>query len=166
MRIGIISDTHDQVARTRAAVHQLVDSGALALIHCGDITIPDVVYELAPLPSHFVFGNCDFELAELRAAIQAIDGICLEQGGLIELGGRRLAVTHGDSHRELAGLTARRPDYLFSGHTHQALDVLQNGTRFINPGALHRASRWTVGLLDLASGRFEHLVVEAARTGG
>lgn len=161
MRIGIISDTHDQVARTRAAVHRLADSGARALIHCGDITIPDVVYELAPLPSHFVFGNCDFDLAELRAAIEAIDGICLEKGGLIELGGRRLAVTHGDSHRELAELTARRPDYLFSGHTHQALDVLRDDTRFINPGALHRASRWTVGLLDLASGRLEQLTIGA-----
>ena len=122
MRIGIISDTHDQVARTRAAVHRLADSGARALIHCGDITIPDVVYELAPLPSHFVFGNCDFDLAEL---------------------------------------TARRPDYLFSGHTHQALDVLRDDTRFINPGALHRASRWTVGLLDLASGRLEQLTIGA-----
>ncbi len=165
MRIGIISDTHDQVARTRAAVRVLVDSGARALIHCGDITIPDVVYELAPLPSHFVFGNCDFDLPELRAAIQAIDGTCLERGGLIELGGRRLAVTHGDSHRELAELTGQRPDFLFSGHTHKADDTVREGTRFINPGALHRASQWTVGLLDLATGRFEHLVVDRSPMG-
>ncbi|MHB1561129.1 MAG: metallophosphoesterase family protein [Isosphaeraceae bacterium] len=165
MRIGILSDTHDQIARTRAAVRLLVDSGARTLIHCGDITIPEVVYEMAPLPSHFVFGNCDFDLPELRAAIQAIDGTCLEKGGLIELGGCRLAVTHGDSHRELAGLTARRPDYLFAGHTHKAADVVREGTRFINPGALHRASRWTVGVLDLDSGRFEHLVVGSSPMG-
>ncbi len=161
MRIGILSDTHDQVARTRAAVRLLVDSGARALIHCGDITIPDVVHELAPLPSYFVFGNCDFDLAELRTAVQAIDGTCLEAGGLIELHGRRLAVTHGDSSRELARLTGQRPDYLFSGHTHQAADTVRDGTRFNNPGALHRASRWTVALLDLASGRFEHLTLDS-----
>ena len=137
----------------------LVNSGAEALIHCGDITIPEVVYELAPLPSYFVFGNCDFDLDELRRAIASIGGICLERGGLIELDGRRLAVTHGDSSQELARLEAERPDYLFSGHTHQALDVRRGPTRFINPGALHRAATWTVALLDCANGRLETLQV-------
>jgi uncharacterized protein len=165
MRIGIISDTHDQIARTAAAVQLLVDSGASALIHCGDITIPDVIHELAPLPSYLVFGNCDFALADLRAAIRAIGATCLEKGGLIELEGQRLAVTHGDSDHELALLARRRPDYLFSGHTHKAIDVVRGETRFINPGALHRASRWTVGLLNLATRQFEHLTVPGPSKG-
>ena len=97
MRWGILSDTHDRVERTKAGVGLLVNAGAEALIHCGDITIPEVVYELAPLPSYFVFGNCDFDLDELRRAIASIGGTCLERGGLIERDGRRLAVTHGDS---------------------------------------------------------------------
>jgi uncharacterized protein len=163
MRLGILSDTHDKVERTRAAVGLLVDSGAEALIHCGDITIPEVVYELAPLPSYFVFGNCDFELTDLRQAISAIGGFCLERGGMIERDGRRLAVTHGDSSHELTRLGAEHPDYLFSGHTHQALDVQRGPTRFINPGALHRAARRTVVLLDCASGRLEMLPVSDPR---
>jgi uncharacterized protein len=159
MRLGILSDTHDRVERTKAAVALLVDSGAEALIHCGDITIPEVVYELAPLPSFFVFGNCDFELDELRRAIAAIGGVCLERGGLIDVDGRRMAVTHGDSSQELARLEAERPDYLFSGHTHRALDVRRGPTRFINPGALQRAATWTVALLDASNGRLETLQV-------
>ncbi len=166
MHIGILSDTHDQVARTRAAVRVLVDAGAEALIHCGDITIPAVVYELAPLPSYFVFGNCDFDLAELRQGIAAIGGTCLERGGLIELGGRRLAVTHGDSAKELDRLEADRPDYLFSGHTHKALDVRRGPTRFINPGALHRAATWTVALLDCSSDRMDTLQILNTMMGG
>jgi putative phosphoesterase len=137
----------------------LVSSGAEALIHCGDITIPDVVYELAPRPSYFVFGNCDFDLADLRRAIAEIGGVCLERGGLLSIDGRRLAVTHGDSSRELARLEGERPDYLFSGHTHEALDVQRGPTRFINPGALHRAATWTVAVLDCSSGRLESLPV-------
>ncbi len=159
MRIGILSDTHDQIARTEAAVQLLVEAGADVLMHCGDITIPDVVYPLAALPSYFVFGNCDAELNDLRHAMRAIGGTCLERGGLIELDGHRVAVTHGDSDRELAALLARRPEYLFSGHTHNAIDVIKGPTRFINPGALHRASTWTVGLLDCTSGHFELLAV-------
>jgi putative phosphoesterase len=159
MQLGILSDTHDKVERTKAAVDVLVDSGAEVLIHCGDITIPEVVYQLASLPSYFVFGNCDFELGPLRQAIAAIGGTCLEHGGLIDLAGRRLAVTHGDSNREISRLAAERPEYFFSGHTHQALDLRRGPTRFINPGALHRASTWTVALLDSSSDQLRMLTV-------
>jgi putative phosphoesterase len=159
MLLGILSDTHDRVERTKAAVTLLVNAGAEALIHCGDITIPEVVYELASLPSYFVFGNCDFDLDELRRSIAAIGGVCLERGGLIDLDSRRVAVTHGDSSQELAHLEASCPDYLFSGHTHMALDVRRGPTRFINPGALHRAATWTVALLDASDGRLEALQI-------
>lgn len=159
MRLGILSDTHDEVARTRVAVATLASAGAEVLIHCGDITIPEVVYELSTLPSYFVFGNCDFERDALRQAIAAIGGSCLERGGLIELAGRRLAVTHGDSDREITRLTAAEPEYFFSGHTHQALDVRHGPTRFINPGALHRATSWTVALLDCSNGQIRMLPV-------
>jgi uncharacterized protein len=162
MRLGILGDTHDKVERTQAAVKALVDVGAEVLVHCGDITIPEVVYQLAPLPSYFVFGNCDFELGDLRQAISAIGGTSLERGGLIELDGHRLGVTHGDSAHELSRLAAEHPEYLFSGHTHQALDVRRGPTRFINPGALHRATTWTVALLDLASGHVEMLPIRDA----
>jgi uncharacterized protein len=160
MRLGILSDTHDRAARTKAGVERLVDAGAEVLIHCGDITTPEVVFELASRPSYFVFGNCDFDLDDLRRAIATIGGVCLERGGLIELDGLRIAVTHGDSSQELARLEAVRPDYLFSGHTHQALDVRRGPTRFINPGALHRATSWTVALLDGSSGRLDLLTIQ------
>lgn len=159
MQLGILSDTHDKVERTKAAVNVLVGSGAEALIHCGDITIPEVVYQLAPLPSYFVFGNCDFDLDALRQAIAVIGGMCLERGGLIERAGYRLAVTHGDSQGELARLSAERPEYLFSGHTHQAVDIRRGPTRFINPGALHRAASWTVALLDCSTGQLQLLPI-------
>src|SRR5262249_10381153 len=100
MRIGILSDTHNQLARTKIAVDRLVHAGAEALVHCGDITSPEVVLALRGLPSYFVFGNCDDRLGELRKAIQEIGGICLEWGGLISLGSRRVAITHGHLVRE------------------------------------------------------------------
>jgi uncharacterized protein len=159
MRIGILSDSHDQVARTRAAVSDLVTAGAKALFHCGDLTIPDVAFELEPLPSYFVFGNCDYDLDELRRSISIINGTCLEHGGLVLLGGKRLAVTHGHSQFELERLEAQKPDYLFSGHTHKTTDFRRGATRFINPGALHRAPQWTVALLDLESDNLNLLTI-------
>ncbi len=163
MRLGILSDTHDQVERTRAAVDLLAGAGADVLIHCGDITIPDVIHELSGRPSYFVFGNCDDELELLRGAIGSIGGTCLERGGLIVLGDVRLAVTHGHLEKERERLEAEAPDYFFSGHTHHAEDVRRGTTRFINPGALHRASTWTVALLQLPEGRLDTLQVEDRR---
>ena len=151
MRIGILSDTHDQVSRTAGAVARLIAEGAEALIHCGDLTGPDIVYECAVIPAHFVFGNGDFEEAALRRAIGSCGGICLERGGELELGGKRIAVAHGDSAAEIRRLAAAKPDYLMFGHSHVATDEREGPTRWINPGALHRASTWTVALLDLDS---------------
>jgi len=162
MRVGILSDTHDKIARTSRAVSLLLKEGAEALIHCGDLTIPDVVYECAGVPGYFVFGNNDFDLPGLRHAIETIGGTCLEWGGEIVLGDKRIAVTHGDSTQELRRLLANQPDYLFSGHTHVPADERDGRTHRINPGALHRARDLTVALLDLVSDELRFLKVSDA----
>lgn len=149
MQIGILSDTHDQVVRTARAIELLAARGAEALIHCGDLTGPDVVLEFAGLPTYFVLGNNDFDPAGLRRAATTVDANCLGRSGEIALGGRRIAVTHGDSTKEMRRLAALRPDYLLFGHTHEPADERVEKTRVINPGALHRAPAWTVALLDL-----------------
>lgn len=160
MRIGIISDTHDQIRRTGIATRLLMDQGAEILIHCGDITIPDIVYEFHVLPTYFVFGNCDDQLGHLEKAMVAVGGTCLGRGECIGLAGRKLAVTHGDSDRELTRLISLSPDFLFTGHTHRAMDKREGTIRRINPGALHRASFWSVALLDLVSDSLEFLRIE------
>jgi putative phosphoesterase len=162
MRIGIISDTHDHVARTTRAVRRLVDEGAEAFIHCGDLTGPDVVHEFAGLATYFVYGNNDFDRRGLRRAMDEIGAFCLGMGGDFTLDGRRLAVTHGDSSTELRRLTALAPDYLFFGHSHVAADERVGSTRFVNPGALTRASLWTVALLDLSNDSLRLLPIDRA----
>jgi predicted phosphodiesterase len=52
-------------------------------------------------------------------------------------------------------LAAAEPDYLFFGHSHKATDFQQGPTRFINPGALYRAPKWTYVTLDLATGEIQ-----------
>ena len=159
MLIGILSDTHDQVERTRSAVNMLIAEGATALVHCGDLTGPEVVHECSGVPGYFVFGNCDHDREAIRQAISLIGGTCLDCGGLISLGGVTIAVTHGDSVSEIQRLAALAPDYLFTGHTHHVTDIQQGPTRWVNPGALHRAPTWTVGLLDIASNHLRVLPV-------
>lgn len=160
MLVGIISDTHDQIARTARAVRLLVGQGAQALIHCGDLTVPEVVYECSLLPGYYVFGNNDFDEESLRRAIAVTGGECLERGGVVELAGKRIAVAHGDSAREMRRLVAAAPDYVCFGHSHHKSDERRGSIRWINPGALHRASEWTVAVLDLGTDNLRFLAVQ------
>jgi putative phosphoesterase len=162
MRIGIISDTHDQQIRSVAAIKMLTERRAEALFHCGDMVEPEMVGAFADLPCYFVFGNNDADrVPAIRKAIAEIaGGVCLEWGGEAQLGGKRLAMTHGHLHTDVRRLLAAKPDYMFSGHSHIAADWREGKTRRINPGALHRARAFTVALLDLETDRLEFLTVQ------
>ena len=163
MKIGILSDTHDQVDRTSKAVALLVEAGAEVLVHCGDITNRAIVHECSGLPSYFVFGNNDYDHNALGRAIREVNAVSLGRGGEVTLGGRRIAVVHGDSGREVRRLAELNPDYLLSGHTHKAADERRGSTRWINPGALTRANPWSVAVLDLETDVLEFLTINERR---
>lgn len=165
MLLGIISDTHNDLARTRQAVAQLRAAGAEALVHCGDLASPPIVAECAALPFWFVLGNHDCDsVPALRLAATEHGATCLGWGGVVELAGRRIAVAHGHLTTDVDRVLVDRPDYFLFGHTHAPSDDVIDGTRRINPGALFRAERFTAALLDLSTGRLEFM--ELARYPG
>ena len=80
--VGILSDTHNELTRTKEAVEVLHSSGAEMLIHCGDLAIPEIVEICSALPFYFVFGNHDSDMVpDLRAAAQEFHATCLDWGG-------------------------------------------------------------------------------------
>lgn len=160
MRVGIISDTHDQLARTLTAVEKLTAAGATALIHCGDLTGPDIVAACSTLPTTFVFGNNDGDWTALKRAIRAANGQYIEWAGEVTHGGKRLGITHGHIRSDVRKLLAARPDYLLTGHSHIAHDYREGPTRRINPGALHRADAYSVALLDLETDDLQFLPID------
>ncbi len=148
MLIGILSDTHDRLERAKVAVSRLSDEGAQFLVHCGDFTSPEIVYLCGVMPFACVLGNNDWDVGGIRTAVEALGGSYLEWGGEVTCGDKRIAITHGDNARAFRSLLASQPDYLCFGHTHEALNERDGPTRQINPGALHRARRYTVAMLD------------------
>lgn len=152
MLVGIISDTHDALDRTRRAVDLLAGAGAEALVHGGDFTTPAVLEACLALPLTFVYGNNDADaVPDLRAAADAGGATCLEWGGVAELGGRLVGVAHGHMTADIRRVLALRPDFLLTGHSHETHDRVENGVRRLNPGALFRAAAYTVMVLDLAT---------------
>ena len=167
MRIGILSDTHDELARTRMAVRILRDEGAEALIHCGDLASPPIVAACAVLPLWFVFGNHDADnVPLLQQAARATGAVCLGWAGEVELDGRLMAVTHGHMSYDVRRALASRPHYLLSGHSHIAADRRDGLVRRINPGALHEADRFTVAILDVQADELRFLTVPSKDVAG
>jgi len=162
MILGVFSDTHDNVSAARAGIKTLRANGAEFLIHCGDVGGQHILDLLAGIPSAFVWGNNDFDRPLLKGYAEGLGIQCCDDFGHLELGGRQVAIMHGDNLRHLAKITEGniRYDYLFVGHSHVPSDERVGHTRIINPGALHRAAKKTVALVDTQTDVLRHLVVK------
>src|SRR5678815_1501055 len=143
-----------------AGVALLREAGAEFFVHCGDVGSERVLDHLAGLPSAFVFGNTDWDRAALARYAESIGVACHGALADLELGGKKVAVTHGDDFRlKQRILSDKRHDYLLQGHTHVRADERVGTMRLINPGALHRAKEKTVAVLDTATDTVRFLVV-------
>lgn len=160
MKIGILSDTHGRVEITAAALRLLGEAGAEFYVHCGDVGGPAIVDLLMNLPGGFVWGNTDYDRADLQHYARIMGVRCYGAMGELQLGEKKLIVLHGDDERAKARiLSEQRCDYLLQGHTHQP-DTSQVGCiRLVNPGALHRTARKTVALLETTDGQVRFLPV-------
>ncbi len=167
-RIGLLSDSHGQSHRTGLAVKLLVEAGADLLIHLGDIEQMDVIDSLiheldgqghVHPPVHMVFGNVDWNSDELGRYATALGMKVDHPVGTLKLAGRRLIFQHGHDTRQMQIALTQGADYLMHGHTHKKRDERIGRTRLINPGALQRASEYTVALLDLKTDDLRFLTV-------
>lgn len=160
MLVAILSDTHGQVERVRAALREIERRGVELILHCGDIDDAATV-RLFPAHTHFVPGNCDAgQATAIRRAIGEIGATLHEGWGHLDLEGVAVAFIHGDQGRTLAELeNSQAFDFLFHGHTHVAGERRSGRTRVINPGALHRASVKTFLLLELPAGTTESITL-------
>jgi putative phosphoesterase len=150
VRLGIISDTHGHVELTRPAARMFESLDINAVLHCGDIGSMAVVELFAAWPTHFVFGNCDEDLDEFEAAIRQAGQTCHGMFGDFELDGVRIALLHSHQHR-LFRQTIDSGDYrlICYGHSHVAAIDHHGDTVVLNPGAIYRASRHSVAIVDL-----------------
>ncbi len=164
MLLGILSDTHNNLANLRAALailrHEQVDT----LIHCGDITDVETALQLAEFRVICTFGNGDWNASEIQRNLlyfrpDHVFGLSFE--GV--LGGVRIAATHGHLIGILENLVqSGQYAYVFHGHSHRHKDEQIGATRVINPGALGGLKPEPRGfaILDLNSGKLNFKKIE------
>lgn len=151
MRIGVISDTHDNLANVERIVALLNAARVEHVVHTGDITQPKTLAVLARLdaPLVGVFGNNDLERPRLEHAARH-HGMDLEGGQRrFDWAGRGVVLLHDPAEIDLPE-DAR---VVLHGHTHRHVHESRHGRLWFNPGecAGHLPGHNRVGVLDLAS---------------
>lgn len=137
MKIGIISDTHDNVEGLKNAIREFNKKEVDLVFHCGDWVAPFMAEECKDLNCNMVgvFGNNDGDLVRLvekGAGKIEFSAQCAEK----EIAGRSLAIYHGTSAPLLDSLlNCGKYDAIFSGHTHSAFVDQSGDTLHVNPGS-------------------------------
>jgi putative phosphoesterase len=141
---------------------ELVDGlrDVMLILHAGDITQPFVLGLLGEIaPVEAVAGNND--PPELVA--------WLGRRKVIEAGGRRIGLTHGDQgkgqttpQRALSVFADEHLDLIVFGHSHLPLLERRGDTWLVNPGSptdKRRQPKYTYALIDVAAGELHPRLV-------
>ena len=158
MRIGVVSDTHNNLKNVRQIVDIFNDQAVDRVIHTGDISQPKTLDVFASLnaPLFGVFGNNDQEREDLERAV-ARHGFTFQDPPLfLNWASREIIVVHDPL--EFDGHLAQQ-DLALHGHTHRyRLEQAARQTVF-NPGecAGMMQGRNAVGVVDLVSMQCEIL---------
>ena len=155
MRIGVVSDTHDDLAAVEAVVSLFDREGVDAVVHCGDFVAPFSVtpFDVDGVDFYAVRGNNDGEWA-VQSTVESF-GTYLGEAGALSFGGAGegagagertgaggggpvdVAVTHGTSGVVVDALVdCGDYDYVLHGHTHAHGVEERDGTVRVNPGGM------------------------------
>jgi uncharacterized protein len=150
MKIGIMSDSHDNLDCVKSALELFKKEGCEKIIHAGDFISPFVfrLFKEYKIPVAGVFGNNDGEWIFLLKQAEGIGEI--RKGPVeLELAGRKIALMHEPVFLE-ALKKSRAYDLIIYGHTHGAvLDAVP--PLVINPGECcgYLGGKATVAVCDL-----------------
>ncbi|NLE84648.1 MAG: metallophosphoesterase family protein [Chloroflexi bacterium] len=161
MKIAIISDTHNNLNNIQAVRQLILAEGVKVIIHCGDLTEPDVLDYFGDFRLYVVYGNGDYgpdvseRLEWLGTENQSDNNLVLD------FDGKKIFVAHG---HDVAGLnraiSSGLYDYVFHGHTHRCRGEKVGNSRVINPGSLggKKVGARSFVILDLKNDKLKIIV--------
>ena len=158
MKLGIVSDTHDDFDLAEQVVEFFEEKKVGKVIHCGDMICPATaeIFD-ADFDFYAIRGNNDGEW-ELKETIEDF-GEWMGNLGELEFSGIEFAVYHGTDDELADGLVkSGKYDYVLRGHTHQKKVWEEDETVELNPGGVKlpwQKERLHVILMDLETGEFE-----------
>jgi len=165
MKIGIISDTHDNKRIVLKAVKIFKEGGIETLFHLGDFIAPFTLKLFEGFNLYGVFGNNDGEKILLKKVAENY-GFILEEAPLeIDISTKKFILFHGwgsvEKTKNFVESVSRSGDYdyVLYGHTHQRDLRTFGNTLLINPGEAcgYLTGEATIAILDLDTGEVNFL---------
>lgn len=154
MKVGLVSDTHDNLPMVEKTVKRLNEEKVDLVLHAGDYVAPFVIPLFKGLKSKLVgvFGNNDGDHELLKKRFSETQN-CEVRGrfALVDAKGFKIALLHGDEAELLDALVnCDGFDAVVYGHLH-AMGVRKKGNALIvNPGEVcgYLSGKSTIALLD------------------
>src|SRR5512147_3213279 len=100
MKIGILSDTHNDITMTHKALDAFHERGITLLIHAGDLISPDMVPLFNEFKIFFVLGNNDTDLDGILSACTCSGMSPAKRCCSFELENKKFFVCHGDDIKQ------------------------------------------------------------------
>lgn len=149
MKIGILSDTHDNIPKIEKAVRFFNKHKVDFVLHAGDFVAPFTIPKLKMLICDWqgIFGNNDGE----REGLRHISEGKIKEGPLrIKLDNKKIVLVH-DINK--INPTTEEAHFVICGHTHKEKILKQGALFIINPGECGGwlTGRSTIALVDLDS---------------
>lgn len=153
MKIGILSDTHNNIDKISKAINFFNLQQVEIVLHAGDFSSPTSAKYFSNLNSSFIsiFGNNDFQEYDLTKTI-SVFGIISRPPYTFVLDNKSFLLTH-----YLYYTSNNNVDFIIHGHTHKPQIKKLKNTIYINPGECCgiRYGRSTVALLNTQTNNAE-----------
>ena len=153
MKIGVVSDTHNNLKNIEIIINLFNEIKVPIVIHTGDITNANTLEQFSKLNSKLigVYGNNDRNELGLEEVAQKNKFQFQDPPKKISLLDKEIVIFHEPDKIDQFLSENKLIDVVLYGHTHRYENNTRNGVLFFNPGesaGMQKGSN-AIGILDL-----------------
>ena len=153
MKIGVVSDTHNNLKNIEIIINLFNDIKVPVVIHTGDISNANTLERFSKLNAELigVYGNNDRSESGLKEVAQKNNFHFQEPPRKLSLLDREIVIFHEPDNIDQFLSENKSINVVLYGHTHRYENITKNGVLYFNPGesAGMQKGKNAIGILDL-----------------